>query len=215
MKKVDNKGFSLLEVLIAIAIASIILTAIFSVFNYTTKSYSTTRKNINIQEEAQYASNFIYEILIESEDVKSSSTISSASLGSKTCSVFTVVTNVYEKDVNTGKNTAKKKHNFFVYIGDSKKMYYSSVLSENELTNEWIAQNVRDITDDSKLLAENVASCVFKEGKVLEGEPVEYSLQFQDDSSTYTVKNKAYSRNSKIKEPTAEPTTGPTTVPGP
>ena len=184
MKKLDNKGISLIEILVGMAIGSVVLIAAFSIFNYTSSSYSSTSKKITAQEEAEYASNFIYELLIESTDARVTHASVGSGLGGTRCKVLVVTSNEYKVDESTGKNTAYKKFNFVVYNEDNQKLYFT-------------------------IVSQFDASA----GNVLEGEAVNYSLSVNDGSSNFSVSNDVYSRNTEVKEATEEPTEEPTTEP--
>lgn len=213
MKKLDNRGISLIEILVGMAIGSIILIAAFTIFNYTSSSYSSTSKKITAQEEAEYASNFIYELLVESTDVRITHASVGSGLGSARCKVLVVTSNEYKVDDSTGKNTAYKKFNFVVYNEDTQKLYFTSALNNEEFSNILVETYTSGINDDTKLLAEHVSSFDASAGNVLEGEAVEYSLSVSDGSGDFAVNNEVYSRNTEVKEATEEPTEEPTTAP--
>lgn len=213
MKKLDNKGISLIEILVGMAIGSVVLIAAFSIFNYTSSSYSSTSKKITAQEEAEYASNFIYELLIESTDARVTHASVGSGLGGTRCKVLVVTSNEYKVDESTGKNTAYKKFNFVVYNEDNQKLYFTSALSNEEFSTSLVESYTSGINDDTKLLAEHVSQFDASAGNVLEGEAVNYSLSVNDGSSNFSVSNDVYSRNTEVKEATEEPTEEPTTEP--
>lgn len=212
MKKINDKGFSLIEILVSLAIASIVLIGIFTIFNYTTKSYTTTKNKMTAQEEAEYASNYVYEILLEATDAKFTKSEIGSGLGGGRCDTFVVLTNEYQNDVNTGKLVAMEKKNFIVYDSDSKKMYFTSLVTNDTLTDDMISAQTKTINDDTKLLAENVSKFeVERIGKVLEGDPIKYTISISDGKEDFTVNNEACSRNSvaKTPAPSEEPTQKP------
>lgn len=213
MKRLNNKGVTLIEILVGMAIGSIVLLAAFTIFNYTSSSYSSTSKKITAQEEAEYASNFIYELLVESTDVRVTHATVGSGLGSARCKVLVVTSNEYKVDDSTGKNTAYRKYNFVVFNEDTNKLYFTSGLSNEEYSTAIVENYTNSINDDTKLLAEHVSAFDAEAGNVLEGESVNYSLSVSDGSSNFSVSNDVYSRNTEVKEATEEPTEEPTTEP--
>lgn len=63
----DNQGFSLMEVIIALAISSMIILACYSFIATGTKSYHQSRTQSKIQQEMMIANNFISDVLMEAD----------------------------------------------------------------------------------------------------------------------------------------------------
>ena len=53
MKKTNNQGFSLVELILAIAILAIIMVALASFMGTTTRTYTRTKNDIEVQEKGQ------------------------------------------------------------------------------------------------------------------------------------------------------------------
>jgi prepilin-type N-terminal cleavage/methylation domain-containing protein len=66
----NNKGFTLIEVLVALGISSIIMSAIVTFIVVGSRSYKMTEQEVNMQTESQTAINLVGNVLLESNDVK-------------------------------------------------------------------------------------------------------------------------------------------------
>ncbi len=64
----DNRGYSLFELLISIAIFSLVMLGIISIMNTTSVFYRGGQQEVRLQEEAQVAVNQIEELLIDLDD---------------------------------------------------------------------------------------------------------------------------------------------------
>lgn len=67
-KKNSNSGFSLIELVVAVAIASIIVLAIGSVLIFSSRSYSSTSTESGLQSDAQIVMNQIQDLVIDAKD---------------------------------------------------------------------------------------------------------------------------------------------------
>lgn len=61
----DNRGFSLMELIIALAISSMVILACYSFVAAGTQSYHKTRTQTKIQQEMMLTNNFIADVLME------------------------------------------------------------------------------------------------------------------------------------------------------
>ncbi|MCR5608365.1 MAG: prepilin-type N-terminal cleavage/methylation domain-containing protein [Lachnospiraceae bacterium] len=66
----NNKGFTLIEVLVALGISSIIMSAIVTFIVVGSRSYKMTEQEVNMQTESQTAINLVGNVLLEANDVK-------------------------------------------------------------------------------------------------------------------------------------------------
>jgi len=69
-RRKNNKGFSLVEMICAIAILSLTSTAIGSAMVMTTKNYQRGNAEVDVQKEAQTTTNLIGDLLVDGHDVK-------------------------------------------------------------------------------------------------------------------------------------------------
>ena len=61
----DNRGFSLIELVIAVALLSVVGTAVFGFMTVGAKTFSTTSSEVNLQNESQLAFNQMQDIIID------------------------------------------------------------------------------------------------------------------------------------------------------
>ena len=65
-RKIKNYGFTLIEVLISIALYSILIALVFSTMNFNINSLYKVERNVEIQQQAQFIFNFMEEKIMES-----------------------------------------------------------------------------------------------------------------------------------------------------
>lgn len=65
--KLDNRGFSLIELLVCLAISAFVILAAYSLVMVGTKSYDLTSKNADLQQEVSYTNNLLGEIIISAK----------------------------------------------------------------------------------------------------------------------------------------------------
>ncbi len=70
MKKTHNQGFSLVELLIAIAILSLIMVALASFMGSTTNVYTTTRNDIELQRTGQEVYDMIADKIMQASEIR-------------------------------------------------------------------------------------------------------------------------------------------------
>ncbi|WP_099190386.1 prepilin-type N-terminal cleavage/methylation domain-containing protein [Tepidibacter mesophilus] len=67
----NNKGITLMELIISLGLISVLLMVIFNVFIFSTKVYNISHSNVEIQEQAQIIQNFIENNLYLSSGIDS------------------------------------------------------------------------------------------------------------------------------------------------
>ncbi len=67
-KKNRNLGFTLIELIVSLTVASIVLLAIGTLMSVGTKSYQSTSNEIELQKESQIAMNQIHDLMIKAQD---------------------------------------------------------------------------------------------------------------------------------------------------
>lgn len=68
--KRDHRGFSLVEVLVSMLVASVIVLAIGGIISIGTRVYRTTNEETELQKESQIAMNLIHDIMIKAIEYK-------------------------------------------------------------------------------------------------------------------------------------------------
>jgi len=70
IKSIDNKGFTLVELLIAMAISVIVIASIAYFMNYSSKNYRNSNDEVTLQTEAQTILNQLSDLIMEASNVK-------------------------------------------------------------------------------------------------------------------------------------------------
>ena len=70
MKKIDNQGFTLVELMIGIAILSLLSVSIITFIGYGTRNYRRAQEEVTLQVEAQTIINQLSDLIIEANNVK-------------------------------------------------------------------------------------------------------------------------------------------------
>jgi prepilin-type N-terminal cleavage/methylation domain-containing protein len=70
INKKDNRGFSLIELIVSLAVASIVILAIGTLMSVGTRSYYSTNTETELQKESQIAMNQLNDLLIKTQDYK-------------------------------------------------------------------------------------------------------------------------------------------------
>mgnify|MGYP000967737365 CR=1 FL=1 len=70
VKVKHSKGFMLIEILISMALFSMLTSIVFSIFNMKTKIIDSASKKIELQQQAQYIMSFLEERIINSEGIE-------------------------------------------------------------------------------------------------------------------------------------------------
>ena len=68
MKKMDNKGFTLIEMLISVLITGLMMLGVSAFMNSSRMSYSKVNTSVSLQEEAGTTTKFLNEIVMESTE---------------------------------------------------------------------------------------------------------------------------------------------------
>lgn len=140
MKK-DNKGFSLVELLIAIAISGIVLTALVLLITQSVKSYGRQTALAQIQSDADISLNQIQKNVMEANEFKIKKSINSS--GTVNVEFYTTRTTEEQTDVNGNKKTVTLNEWGYYYDKEKKELYYADdTLSSDKMS--LVCDNVKD-----------------------------------------------------------------------
>lgn len=67
MKKIDNKGFSLIEMLVAVLISGLMMLGVTAFLNSSRVSFTRVNTSVTLQEEAGITTKFLNELILESK----------------------------------------------------------------------------------------------------------------------------------------------------
>lgn len=200
----DQRGFTLVELLIGIVILSLVVVAIGSFMVVGSRSYAAANTEIILQQEAQLAMNQISDVII---DTTRSVNYAGYAAGDgtpvlaekdadftftpedKTLTLFNGVDTVDEDgNVVTVNGSGNQKNYQFYYNKEEETLYYSEI----------------DVTDTSfpadeasgqVVLAEYVTDFSVDLTQVVEKRVVQISMSFESNNKTYTTSNNITIRN--------------------
>lgn len=121
--KEDNKGFSLVELLIAIAISGIVLTALVLLITQSVKSYGRQTALAQIQSDADISLNQIQKNVMEANEIKVKKSVKPS--GSFDVELYTTRTTEEQIDASGNKKTVTLSEWGYYYDSEKKELYYS------------------------------------------------------------------------------------------
>ena len=199
--KLNNKGFSLVEVLVAVAVSTIVFGAITALIIFASNSSRQTNARITLQNEAKDAINHMESYIIEAQSVVWDST-------SNALVVLKDLDNAKEIEtgINTISNIAEKVKLFkteektFVYWYDKsdRKLFFGECrTNKNESTADTVDLAATLPKEDMYLLADNVEdfTCKLNKNKESKKYTVDFTVKFKDNISEYTIDKCVYLRN--------------------
>lgn len=68
-KRMKNKGFTIIELLMALCLASVVVGLIFSLFTVSYRSYKSIRNNLELQFQSQYILNYMADRIMNSNSI--------------------------------------------------------------------------------------------------------------------------------------------------
>ena len=121
--KEDNKGFSLVELLIAIAISGIVLTALVLLITQSVKSYGRQTALAQIQSDGDISLNQIQKNVMEANEIKVKKSVKPS--GSFDVELYTTRTTEEQIDASGNKKTVTLSEWGYYYDSEKKELYYS------------------------------------------------------------------------------------------
>lgn len=201
--KENNKGFSLLELVVSMCILAIVGFILLGIIQSGTNSYTRTSKSINVQNEAQLAMDQIQEILIDATN--GISTTDSVPAGD----IFGALDDetIEKKDLeklyafNVEQDASGDDVNICMEIAwdkGSKEIYYSETVYRQEpLTKKWepdVAEtDARDIKNN--LLAEHVEAFSADLTDIHANHTVTIALEFKVSGQEFKTQKQIKLRN--------------------
>lgn len=170
--KINNKGMTLMELIIALAISMIVLSMIAVFINVASKSFNKTNNDVKLQMEAQVAINQLSNLAMEAKEIKPLLGVSEPNCGY--CIVGYNDSNTYA----------------VIYTSDNQKLYLIKTNQENILNINY--------SDDNDLLAEYVSGIQMTQAdsnKKTEIITLSLAVGMGNNRHTYTVSRKIKLRN--------------------
>ncbi|MHB8131257.1 MAG: PilW family protein [Mobilitalea sp.] len=174
----NNKGFTLVDLIVSMAISGVVLTIIISFLVINAQSYSNAGDDINLQMESQTVMNQLYDIIIESnwtETVEVNSYVKAL-----------IIYNSIDIDV--------------VFLNKQKnQLYLVDQLSTADVSN----LSSIPYTEEENLMASNVSEITIfpeEEEKIMNNKGVQLVINFQNNSLAYSVERNIEFRNEVISQ---------------
>lgn len=182
--KVNNKGFSLVELIIAIAILAVVSGIILTFMNTSSNIFRRNSADVDIQTEAQMVANSISDLVIDCGTVKESSFSLSGVpgvTGSKTYDATNSfeVLNIYER--------------YYIFHDDSTDKIFYVETKYDTTTKSWPPYN----GSNAQLLAQNVTNFDYDLSKVnMKKRLFVFNLDYTVGPKTFSGNYKVHLRNS-------------------
>ena len=196
----QNSGFSLVELIIAIAILVIVTGAVCSFIVITSRNYANGNNDINVQQEAQLALNQMSDVIIDA--TRSINYVgydeSNQPVKAMKDSEFTFTPEkkallVYNVEVPGTGGAASELHNYMFYWQKSDENLYFSVA---DASGKFPMPG--ESSDDCVLLAENVTDFQVDLSQVEEKRVVKLKLSFKTGNRKFEMVNNITVRNKVV-----------------
>lgn len=183
MIREDNRGLTLIELMLSMALMVIITGCLMMLMNSASKSYRTGNIQINLQEDSQDAANFLTDAILASNGVD---IISGSGLSG-------VILYRYDKEAMTDVTRSPYK----VFVKKDKSIYYYSVDEATEATQ--VSQILAGSTEPSEnnLLCKNVEEFNVSHDDLDKDPRVSFEIKLKAGKPEvkYNVNNKVAMRN--------------------
>lgn len=194
VKKLNNKGVSLIELIVALAIVGMITTAIISFMTLGMNSFNASKSEVTVQSESQTAMNQISDLVLDAD---------------KGVKIFGAYSTVYDK-VLVIYNEADIDMIF--YHAGNKKLYYvkksrsgPTVFAGTESEIQTLADTPAGAIDDKNLMSQYVTAFTVSEiydaaGKVI-ANTVTLNMTFEYKNKSFVIYKKVALRNTPKENP--------------
>ena len=202
--KKDNRGFTLVEVLVAVALVAVVGTAVFGFMTVGARTFSTTSSDVNLQSESQLAFNQMQDIIIDTAIGIDYGYLPDGSI--LDAQDYRSYTGSWVTSIPAGTACAAKKLVMYnidrvyeiTWVGDEERLYYTEYSAHDEN-----GEVVRDsVVDGPALMAEYIsdfnADLSLMQSKRIVRLETTYEKGGQDYISSHniTLRNKPLSGNS-------------------
>lgn len=199
MMRKNQKGFTLVELIIAIAILAIVTLAVCGFIVVGSKSYTSANTDILLQQEAQLALNQISDVIIDTTDSISYSVGTSSSLqnvlkdseyGGEATDKCLVVVNRND----TSSNNDNPSY-WFYWNKDEEKIHFSEVNVDSTMSADVIQAGFNSAASTKAVLAEHVTDLNIDISQFEENRVVMISMTLKNGNREYYTSNNVTVRN--------------------
>ena len=200
--KLNNKGFSLVEILVAVAISTIVFGAITALIIFASNSSQKTNARVTLQNEAKDAVNHMEAYIIEAQSVVWDSTNNALVLIKDSEDAKNIATGI-ESLSNIGPkisvfSTSKKTFAYW-YDASSKKLFFGEcrTMTSDQTNTVDLSAGGALPTDNMYLLADHVEdfTCKLVKNPKSGKYTVNFTVDFKDNVSEYSLDKCVYLRN--------------------
>lgn len=199
--QLDNKGFSLIEMLISIAISGMIVVAALSVVMYGMNNYTAASKETKLQSEIQFTGNLISDLIKEGRASASMIQVTRDAAGN--IETITVYSEIDDTDYAAGTITPKKQYLHYkaadgaLYVYEATETIGSGDAIQHLVSNRIDSFNATYVkTKDGEIIGNNVAPAGSSaEWYFSESNLIRFDITYKVSSKTRTTQNAYKFRN--------------------
>lgn len=181
----DNRGFTLIELIVAIAISAIVLGSVWQFIITGTKTYSSQKDNVDLQVEVQQTMNQLQNLIVDANrSIACEKTVS----GEGESAVEVKTLNVYSSN----------KLSKIIWNQSTKEVTYQDYKVSNGSLVEQVAVAAEESAVETEVLAQGVTSFLADVSKVESDNVVKLELTFEKGKETYVATRNITLRNRLI-----------------
>ena len=198
----NQKGFTLVELIIAVAILAVVTVAVCGFIMVGSRSYTSANTDIMLQQDAQLALNQMSDVIIDTTESISYSGLVNGSMqtvlkdsefsGEPTDKCLAVVNKIPETD-----DLNQNPSYWFYFSKDDATIYYNEIddIDSTTMTPDEIKDKFDAAADDKAVLAEHVAEFSVDVSQFEQNRVVMLSLTFENGDRVYSTSNNVTVRN--------------------
>lgn len=198
----NQKGFTLVELIIAVAILAIVTAAVCGFIVVGSRSYASSNTDIMLQQDAQLALNQMSDVIIDTTDSISYGLSTSGSgdmqlvlkdseFAGEATEKCLIVVNKHEDD-----SANKNPSYWFYWSKDAETIYFNEVTANSaSMTPDQVADAFQDAETDKAILAQHVTDFSIDISQFEANRVVMIAMTFENGNRTYSTSNNVTVRN--------------------
>ena len=190
--KKNNKGFSLVEMMVAVAILSVVMIAIGSIMSAMSRSFGQSQREVQLQNSVQSTYSIVSELIKEAQS--SDETIASVQFDAANNRAYIIVENTTtpSSSIYYIIELLESKNNLYLYTGQ----LYSDPTTKT--MNNFKANSSTIVCQSQNLLATNVSNFEINTDKLASGGYVILALECEYGTRDASITQNVYLRNSNM-----------------